>query len=200
MILRKKLISLSPRLQRLLLKLQRYNFHIQYQPGKDVTPADSLSRLPNMNKNQDIQLDLRVDFISFKPSKMIEIQAATKLDTELQSLIQIIVEGWPEKISDLNPGLRQYWFFRDEPSIEDGVITKGERILIPETIRDSILEQLHTGHIVIEKTKLRAKSAVYWPNVNRDIENMCKQCHICQMFKSNQQRETLKPHEIPTGP
>lgn len=43
-ILRKSLLQTPPRLQRLLLRLQKYDFNFKYVPGKQLIIADTLSR------------------------------------------------------------------------------------------------------------------------------------------------------------
>ena len=57
----KPLYAASPRLQRMLVKLQGYNFDIMYQPGEQMVLADTLSRLPNRENDKSIDLDERVD-------------------------------------------------------------------------------------------------------------------------------------------
>ena len=52
-----------PRLQRMLLNVQGYNFTVIYRSGDMMTLADTLSRLPNPQKNAEIHLDERVDGI-----------------------------------------------------------------------------------------------------------------------------------------
>jgi hypothetical protein len=83
---------------------------------------------------------------------------------------------------------------------EDGIVLKGERIIIPFSMRQKILDQLHLAHQGIEKTKLRARDAVYWQNIDKDITHMINTCPIRQEHKPSQQKETLLPHEVPRKP
>ena len=78
--------------------------------------------------------------------------------------------------------LKQYWSYRDELSIIKGIIFKGNRAVIPKKLRPEMLKQLYTPHmgiVGIEKIKLRARESLFWPGVNRGIENMVKLCNIC---------------------
>ena len=88
----------------------------------------------------------------------------------------------------------------DELSTEDGIILKGERIVIPVSMKQDILQQLHHAHQGIEKNKLRARDAVYWSNINSDIEQMVASCPVCQEHLSSKQKEALLPHEVPNRP
>ena len=49
--------------------------------------------------------------------------------------------------------LRSYWSYRDELTIENGIIMKGKQLLIPEPFRADILNQLHASHQGIDKTR-----------------------------------------------
>ncbi len=200
MILQKNLIQAPPRLQRMMLRLQGYDFEIVYRPGKEMILPDSLSRLPNPSNRDQIDLDMRVDMIHFSPNKLSAIATESIADPTLSQLTEIIIAGWPDTMKEVPTQLREYWSFRDELSVENGLILKGERTIIPHNQRSTILEKLHTGHMGMTKTKLRAKNLVYWININADIEKMCKDCMICQEHKPTQQHETLLQHEVPTGP
>ena len=201
MIQQKPLTSAPPRLQRMLLRLQQYDVTVKYRPGKEVLIADGLSRLrKDANSDQHIDLDVQIHNVAFSKEKIAEIREETAKDDTLSRLMKIIIAGWPDKFKDLHPVIRPYWSFRDELCVEDGVIMKGVRLIIPPTMQNYILQKLHEGHQGIEKSKLRAKDCVYWFNINAAIEEMVKKCHTCQEFQKAQPKETLLPHEIPTRP
>lgn len=67
-------------------------------------------------------------------------------------------------------------------------------------MRQSILDNLHQGHLGIVKTQLRAKQDVYWPAINADIERICRECPQCQEMQKAQPPEPLRPSDIPTRP
>ena len=200
MIVDKPLSSAPPRLQRMLLKLQDYNFNIQYLPGKENTLADGLSRLPNASNSETIDLDVRVDLVRFSTEYLDDLRCETSQDTNLHHLAQVIVSGWPESIRDLPESLRPYWCYRDELSIDNGLILKGSRIVIPKSRHEAVMERLHYGHFGAEKTKLLARQTVYWPNINKLIDNVTAGCKLCQEFLNAQPSEPLQQHDIPPGP
>ena len=75
----------------------------------------------------------------------------TKADPVLVQLQGIITAGWPDAIKDLPQVIRSYWPYRDELSVNDGIIMKGSRIIIPETQPKIILDQLHYSHQGVKK-------------------------------------------------
>ena len=198
MITQKPLVNAPPRLQRMLLRLQQYDFKIEYKPGKEMTLADTLSRLPSPGNKDSIDLDMTIGQVRFSASKIKELQEETKRDSALSQLIPIIANGWPENIKMVPEAVRSFWSFRDELSVEDGIILKGERVVIPSSLKQDTLSQLHAAHQGVEKTRLRARDSVYWQGISDDISNMTSQCPICQEHQKSQTRETLHPHEVPT--
>ena len=144
----KPIHSAPPRLQRMLMQIQGYNFTVRY---RQMILADALSHSPNAENNSFIQLDLRVDgldmqledhtlktiaLINFSKSKQKQLQTETSNDPILRELMDTIMVGWPEGIKKLPADLRAYWSFRHELAIEfeAGVVFKGRQILISQTL------------------------------------------------------------------
>ena len=215
MISKKPLLRAPPRLQRMLQKIQGYDFTIEYRQGKTMTLADTLSRLPNPKDNGAVELDLRVDgiemttaevhrcdidLVNFSQRKQHQLRDQTARDPTMNALMETIIQGWPDSIKDLPSDVRVFWSFRDELAVEDGIIFKGKQVLIPESLRADILAQLHQSHQGIEKTQLLAREGVYWPNINKDIEHMTRTCTLCQELANCNKKEPLIPHDTPMAP
>ena len=90
------------------------------------------------------------------------------LDPELNALKEMINSGWPSTIQQVPVPLKPYWPFRDELAVEDGIVVKSHPIIIPTVLQKEILPKLHAAHQGIEKTKLRARTVVYWRGLNKD--------------------------------
>ena len=195
----KNLTAAPPRLQRMLLRIQGYDFTIKYKPDTEMLLADPMSRLnpPPCEESLDLQ---EVCLVRFSDEKLNALKRDTSSDPELSALREIIYSGWPGKQKQVPVPLRKYWAYRDELSIENGQVLKGERVIIPETQRDDILEKMHQAHQGVAKCQLRANSCVFWPNSNKDIEAIVQECEICQESQNTQTKETLEPHEVPTRP
>ena len=195
----KHLNSSPARLRRMLMRLQPYDLKIVYQPGAEMYIADALSRLSGEDQDEIADLDVTIHEISsqFTSSLLEEIRTATDEDDELRSLKDVIYVGWPQSRSDVHRVLLPYWNFRDELTIDNGIVTKGTRIVIPRKIRSRILAQLHLAHQGVEKTRLHARTAVYWPGIYDDIEQMVKACSICQEAQPQQPKEPMIPADVP---
>ena len=123
-----QLKSAPPRLQRLLIKIQRYDFQLVYRPGNQMIVAHVLSRLPNPEKNAEIPLDVTVDdivldvdyenacsieLINFSINKRVQLREMSTADHTPCALQRVVYSGWPDTINDLPKDLRPYWSFRD---------------------------------------------------------------------------------------
>lgn len=63
-----------------------------------------------------------------------------------------------------------------------------------------MLQRIHTGHLGVEKSKHRARNIMFWPGMNKQIEEMVTNCDICQTHRSSNQKEPMLPREIPENP
>ena len=99
-----------------------------------------------------------------------EIRRSTGDDHMLSELGEKIQNGWPSRRDEVNDELNQYWSYRGELSIINGIIFKSARVAIPKKLRSEMLKQHHILHIGIKKTKLRARESMFWPGVNSEIE------------------------------
>jgi transposase InsO family protein len=198
----KHLTSAPPRLQRMLLRLQPYNLVIQYKPGREMEIADALSRLSPEEKHAIPDMNVGIHQIcpQFSSNMIERIKVNTSTDSELAALKEQVYQGWPTSIKEVPQILRPYWSYRDEISMEDGILMKGHRIIIPKAIQSETLVKLHASHQGTEKTKLRARSAVYWRDLNKDIDEITKSCEICQELQKSQQKEPLIQTEVPPRP
>ena len=101
---------------------------------------------------------------------------------------------------ELHADLRPYWSYRGELAVIDGIILKGRHIVIPKSLKQQVLDQLHMNQMGIEKTKLLACESVYWSSIKADIENYIKHCATCLKFQQMQPKEKIIHHDIPLRP
>ena len=74
--------------------------------------------------------------------------------------------GWPSTIREVPSEIQPYWTFREELTMEDGIVLKGSHIVIPHKKCQGIQNLIYEGHMGLNKCKLRTKDAVYWPGLN----------------------------------
>ena len=76
----------------------------------------------------------------------------------------------------------------------------GDISVIPASKQGTILESIHKSHFEIEKCKARPKICVYWPNINGTIEQLVKECFICNRYSQANHRELLLLHCVHSCP
>ena len=198
-----KPISLAPaRLQRMLLRLSKYDIQVKYVGSKSVLLADTLSRLIETRSPKEIPgLDVNIAQV-LKPTRLESLREETKDDSTLAELTDFIITGWPDSMQDLPQHLHPYWCFRDELTILDGLVMKGNRVIIPTGMRLATLNRLHDAHQGLTSTLQRARRTVYWPKLQDDIAEMVKMCDECQRYgnkkprPSGRQITATRPMEI----
>jgi transposase InsO family protein len=205
-IAKKPLASAPPRLQRMLLQLQKYDIQILHVPGKDIPIADALSRnFPDSALNEEpenplYQVHSILNNMPISDNKTEEMKNETKNDEHMQKLTKRILEGWPSARNQCDPSIINMWNHRDELSIIDGLIFKGEKILVPPAMRPEMLQKLHTGHLGKEKTKQRARGILFWPGMCAQLDDIVERCPTCNRLRPSQPKEPLMSHSIPTRP
>ena len=124
-------------------------------------------------------------------NKIEQLKNEMHLDQELQ---QKVKASWPLNKATVPIACRPYWNFRDEISICDSVILKGE------TVQNEMLKIIHASHMGIVKFKQRAKDLVYWPGMSSQIEDVVSNCSICNTYRQSNTKELMIPHNVPIRP
>ena len=128
-----------------------------------------------------------------------KIKQATKNDSTMEMLISVVKAGWPESKRHVPDEIVDYFTFREELSVQDGlVIFKGHRLVIPQSLRSEIQARLHSSHLGIQSCLRRARESVYWPRMCQDLTDYITKCSICNQFQPEQQKEPMISHNIPT--
>jgi len=195
-----KPLSKAPRrLQQMLLTAQEYTYTLEFKPGKDIPVADALSRAPTGSppKGQPVN---NVSLTGLDEDRLDRIRGATTQDSTLQGLARTILAGWPNERRDVEPDLLPYFPFRDELTIHDGVVFRGERIVVPSSLRADMKQKLHHGHLGINSCLRRARELIYWPQMSSEIRQYIETCGTCATFGTKQPAETPITTETTTLP
>ena len=80
------------------------------------------------------------------------------------------------------------------------LMLKSQKIIIPKALRQEMLGRIHTGHMGVQKCKKRAPDLLFWPRMCKEIETLVEKCLTCQEYRNAQQKEPLRPHDIPVRP
>ncbi|XP_044755743.1 uncharacterized protein K02A2.6-like [Coccinella septempunctata] len=214
-IFNKNLSDIPQRLQRMMLKIQQYDLIVNHVPGKEMYLADTLSRakfekdqshdetdkiLSSLNDELRIHANFLVNSLNASENKLNEIRAETQKDFTLTKIISYIKNGWPSRKSNVSDDVKQYYNYKDQLHVIDGIVFKLNSIVIPQSMRNEMLRHMHEGHLGIVNTKNFVRGIIFWPCMNSEIENYIQNCQSCLKFRKNNTAQPLMPHEIPDIP
>ncbi|XP_065185812.1 uncharacterized protein K02A2.6-like [Sycon ciliatum] len=194
-------VQSSGRIQRWALKLANYEFVLEYKPGKQNGCADGLSRLPNPalvpEPPQPAEAVLSLSVLNTTPVTSASVARWTSKDPSLALVYKFVSEGWPQ---DIPEGLEPYSRRRSELSVLNNCILIGSRVVIPSPGRAPLLDELHAGHPGIARMKALARSYVWWPSLDAEIEQTVRGCMQCQTVTKSPHRQQVHPWEWPGKP
>lgn len=179
------------RMLRWKLLLSSHSYTITYKKGSSNSNADGLSRLPlttsqaSHAEQPDIPDLCMMYHLPESPAG--EGQAATPLTSKLVSaksrtdpVIAKVVKAlrtgnWPEMVEDI----KTFYSRRLEMTVEGDCLIWGNRLVVPEVLRDPILQHLHDAHPGVVRMKAMARLYIWWPSMDADITEICKSCVNC---------------------
>ena len=188
----------SQRINKWSSRLLEYNFTATYVPGANNIAADCLSRLPipanpaeycdDMPEDESIaQIQDTTDGV-ITPAVLVE---ATNADPDLQLAKRYTTTKWPLRKS-LSGAMLALHDVAEELSVHEGILYRGDRIVIPSALQEQLVRQAHKGHFGMSIVKRRIREHYWWPAMDRLVENTVRDCTYCSMSD--------KPHKCHTPP
>ena len=192
----------SSRVQRWALILSAYTYTIRYKPGKSLGNADGLSRLPRPvttpeNSCTPEELVL-INHLSHTTVSATNIKDWTSKDTTLSQVRRYVQLGWPD--CKLGEDFKPYLTRKTELSVLNGCILWGTRVVVPPQGRNLVLRELHETHPGANRMKSLARSYIWWPQMDSQIEQTAKSCSTCQETRPSPPAAPLHPWEWPSKP
>ncbi|UYV76695.1 K02A2.6-like [Cordylochernes scorpioides] len=177
-------ICAASRIKRWSLKLSAFKYTVEFRKTYDNGNADALSRLPLVSKTTE-SLDEDQVLLLRKRSEVPFSFQDVAFETRRDKLLSIVLRNVREnnwqipKVSQENP-LYSYYRIKDELSCEFGCLQWRERVVIPQKLRSLILNDLHEMHLGMVKMKMIARRYFWWPGIDKNIEELARDCRICQ--------------------
>ena len=201
---------IAGRLQRWAIYLAGYQYDIVYKSTLQHGNADGLSRYPLAGLKQPEAEDENMDderILAFQepqlagyPLSVEDVERGTMSDALLREVLEFTRNGWKDKETKRDDQLRPYFSRRDELTIEGNCLMWGIRVVIPPQMRGFVLKELHQSHPGIVRMKSLARLYVWWPGIDREIEQMVRGCESCNLQRDNVPLAPLHPWEYPSRP
>ena len=112
--------------------------------------------------------------------------------------MEYVLTGWPaDKAESWRISTRILQLSR---SVEDGLLFKKDRLVVPRSMPAGVLDEIHGAHMGESKSLSHARDYVFWPCMSAQVKDRVRSCGICNAFRNQQQKETLKLHDVPGLP
>ena len=192
----------AARIQRWALTLEAYDYTLAYKEGSKHANADALSRLPLPDSPAVTppagDVILLLEHMDSTPVDVAQICTWTRQDPVLSRVHQWTLQGWPGWLKD--PEFQPYFRRKHELSVEEGCVLWGSRVIIPPQGRHRMMKELHEAHPGASRMKALARSYVWWPCMDADLEEAVRKCHACQVNQATPAAAPLHPWEWPSQP
>ncbi|XP_060110491.1 uncharacterized protein K02A2.6-like, partial [Heteronotia binoei] len=172
---------LSQRVLRWNQFLNSYMYTLVHRAGKSMGHADALSRLPLPEEGADpapAHHIMLVESLPEQPLHAAEVAKATQKHKILSRVLDWVVRGWPE--GNMGEEFKPYKTRREELTAHKGCLLWGSRVVVPPQLQKRVLESLHETHPGIVRMKALARSYVWWPGMDGEIESWVRGCQACQ--------------------
>ena len=180
-------LNLLGRLAMMKLKLTNLTDHL----------ADTSFDGEEMEDDVDSVCLVRTISRQINPDNPLLVVRETAKDPILSQLMRFVKEGWPHAFSE---ELKDFKKLENSLSTENGCVFYGLRVIIPSTLRNHILKLLHLGHFGMQRMKQLARSTVYWPRIDFDIEDLCRKCTSCGQFQNKPDKPSIHSWMMPEKP
>jgi hypothetical protein len=190
------LLTLS-RMQHYAIFLQDYNYNIIYRSTNLHSNADAMSRLPIKAEDDSVmdEIDfMKINLIEMMPITVEELGNATIHDSTVKELIHGLRTGKTVNAKD------RFGIDQTEFSLLQNCLMRGIRAYIPKSLRGKILDELHSSHFGISRTKNLARSFCWWLGIDSDIETMIQSCTQCILTRQNPPKSQIhawEPSKMP---
>jgi hypothetical protein len=193
----------SARVQRWATTLSGYQYQLRYKSGKDNANADACSRLPLPEEEPKVEEESEgvvqlLQRLQGTPVTAEQINTWTRHDRTLSRVYQYIAHGW--SVGPVEEGFTPYKRRANELSIDRGCILWGYRVVIPPPGRKLILEELHEGHPGVARMKALGRTVVWWPQMDREIEEVVQGCTACRERQRKPPQASLHVWSWPDRP
>ena len=141
-----------------------------------------------------------LEAVKITSERLKQLQKTTEQDPVMQTLKSTILVGRPDTREQVPISIREYWNFKEDVTLHNGVLFKSQRFTIPRALRPEMISRLHSSHLGIEACLRKARDRVYWPAMNSDIKEAVTKCEVCAEYQTSNPQQPLQTHKIPDRP
>ena len=198
----------NSRLFRLKQRTLPWYFRIEHMPGTSNEVADAMSRYPSSYPDDATIDDMAESMIATAICRDLgelvaisweRLAAETSKDPVLSILYNAITSSNDEDWTQIQ-SIDEYSKYYESLYTSEGVILYKDRVVVPQSLRKTIMESLHAAHQGVSSMELRAQSIVFWPGMTKDIHQIRAKCTDCNTNAPSQAQLPSNPASPPSTP
>ncbi|XP_055623615.1 uncharacterized protein K02A2.6-like [Toxorhynchites rutilus septentrionalis] len=187
------------RIERWVLRLQGFDYVVTHIPG-DQNQADVLSRLSTLrpvafDQREEIMIteitDYAANAVAVPWGQMVEV---SKVDEEIQQVLDLMGQDKRDELPI------EFRMFANELCQVGDLLLRGDRIVVPRALRSRVLQIAHEGHLGSSMMKSTLRLSVWWPKMDREVENFVRNCRGCILVSAPDVPEPMTRKQLPDGP
>lgn len=177
-----------PRLETMLLKLPNCELHVRYVPGKQQIISDCLSRaslssiVPESEPEDVIGINL-IENLGFEVATLQKFKEVSGAEETPQVVMEYVFKGWQVNKDQVDELATEYWNYKEELSVENGLLFKSDRIVVPRAFIPEILDEIHGTHLVENKSLIKYVMHSDTSNLKRHYTHMTFQVYPGKLFR-----------------
>lgn len=168
--------------------LAHFDYDVLFKKSKANANADYCSRAPLLSTIHAIKNSISLqreevggfddfDFFAVHQMQQLPVRSEaiareTRRDLHLGRIVKLLETGQDLARHDFKAPEVKY-------TLAANCLMFEHRVVVPPALRNAILKDLHTAHLGIVKMKGMARSFVFWPGIDSDIDNLAKSCTTC---------------------
>ena len=140
---------------------------------------------------------LMMETLQGSPVSAANIWQWTDQDPTLSRVRTLLLQGWQDVLGeDMSP----YTSRKHELSVQDRCLLWGSYVIVPQASHAKVLDELHDGHPGVTRMKGLARSLVWWPGIDEDLEEKVTGCQKCQENQDSPANDPLHIWECASLP
>lgn len=179
----------SAKFTRWIERLAPFDYTVEYHPGSQNQVADALSRLRGRAQEYGIR-NIRGSITTAT------IKENTKDDPLLQKIISFLGSHWPKK-STMETEVKNFFQVKDQLVLRDNILFRQHKIVAPESLHRTILQEAHRGHPGIVRMKRKLRETYWWRGLDKQVEHFVDNCLACQASDKTNIRNIMPPQLSP---
>ena len=179
-----KPLNATPKRLQKILRRQKYQLTVKYQNSESLKSADTLSRafLPEVNAKDFTRELASINHRATLPAseaRWLQINDESAKDPVMSLLGTTTLNEWPEKWNAAPISLKLCFDVRDQLTVQGSIVFKGQRLIVPLSLRKELMDVIHATHTGIEGCLCRARDRLCWPRMNKELKYQIYKCDVC---------------------